>query len=178
MADSFEKCGFTTKYLEKPCSCHFSGLNDHLTFQAEICTLLPFSEMISCTVLEQAGQQLDYKTAAAAVRSLQTEMHLHRNAAKITQKEGEKKNGKGSIAPFGGKSATITGSNVSGSKWPPHILQFAVSMVPVLVRTKVVLSLNTTLHRSHNRVRCSLPQKGSSAKVKSGSKKKISLSPQ
>lgn len=120
------------------------------------------------------GRPVGLQTAAAAVRSLQTEMHLHRNATKITQKEGEKKkkSGKGSIAPFGGKSATITGSNVSASKWPPHILQFAVSMVPVLAQTKVVLSLNTTPHRRHNSVRCSLPQKGSSAKVKSERKKK------
>lgn len=94
-----------TKYLENPCSSHFSCLSDRslgLDWILKLLSALSKRQRSALYPLPQkwfpalCSSKLDsrpvgLRTAAAAVRSLQTEMHLHRNATKITQKEGEEK---------------------------------------------------------------------------------------
>lgn len=176
-----------TKYLENPCSCHFSCLNDHFLglwscFQhcpkGRDLHSSPFlrNDFLHCARASWTADQLDYErrqllSARCRRRCTYIGMWLK------SLKRRERKKRKRKHRSIWRKISHHYRLKRSGSKRPPHILQFAVLMVLVLVQTKVVLSLNTTPHRSHNRVRCSLPQKGSSAKVKS-ERKKISLSPQ
>lgn len=170
-----------TKSLENPSSCHFSFLNDRflgLDWTLKLLSALSKRQRSALVSLFQkwlpalCSSKLDsrpvgLRTAAAAVRSLQTEMHLHRNAAKITQKEGERKKKKRKR-----KHRSIWRKISHHYRLKRLGIKVASSHTAVRRIENVVLSLNTTPHRSHNRVRCSPPQKGSSAKVKSEREKK------